>query len=135
MVIIIKILADTLYIALPPYRPRYFSSKRCRGWLHRQRPVCWRCALRLLNQPYLMSYTHEHIHARTNVHIRTRKGRNRMEPLAITYTNTARVVNDSFYIRRQSKDLLQRTLASIFLMRARILYHVSLLINYNLRYK
>jgi len=110
-------------------RPRYFSSKQCRGWLHGQRPVCWCCALRLLNQPYLTLY----INTQTTHNTYTQSARKGETAWNLWRSSIPRV-NDSFCIHGQSQDLLH-TLASIFLMHIRILYHIhiSALINYNRR--
>lgn len=129
MMVIIKILARHRVHCSPALPPSLFQLEAMSGVVAPATAGLLALCITFI-KPTLPYVVHTNMH----MHICTCKGETswnlRRLPIPIP-----RVVNDSFYIHRQSKDLLQRTLTSIFLMHVRMLYHVSLLINYNLRYK
>lgn len=57
MMIIIEALARHPIHCSPALPPPLFQLEAMSGVVAPATPVCWRCALRLLNQPYLMLYT------------------------------------------------------------------------------
>lgn len=100
----------TLYISLPPFRPRRFSSEQHRGGgCIGNVALCWRRITFInLTLPARRVYTLVPC---------TREGEPAWNLLRL-HVAIARVVNDSFCVREQSGDLLREKPSSTFLMDA-----------------